>query len=356
MTKDRLYACLTSCLIILTACNNSTQFGDTVDDPSVGHLEFLLDLKNSVAHEYWPGFEYEGLHQPVVYFTPHSTYVLNPNTHIKSITSHIPSDVFSPLSAIRLSDEYIDTTNFQFNNSYSASDTSALFYRENVLYFQSFELTRKFIPDIVDLRDWSIMVIHELFHGYQRSVPEHMAHIESVDIPGGPDAFLGTLHNELEWFKESVRLENETLKSIWRDSADLVSNLILYDSMRTARIDRVKTERNLDIRAAEDYEIMIEGHARYFESLCKRYIADHPVDSSAISLDDLKYITNMFVSYSVRNDRALYDIANDRYYYALGYNISMILERFYPEYTQTIYRSIQDLDSYVQELTRSEQH
>lgn len=249
---------------------------------------------------------------------------------------------------ILLSNDYLDTTNFHFYTSFSDTDSSTLYFQESVLFFQSFELTRKFIPDIVDLQDWSIMVIHELFHGYQVSVPEHRAHFMNIDIPGGPDAFLGTYHGEVDWFKEGVYQENEILKSIWIDGADLVPGLNRFDSLRTVRINRIHEEYDIDIREAEDYELMIEGNARYFESLCKRYLSTNEPNTDMLDESDQVYLTGMFKGYDIKKDRALSNPSNN--HYPVGYNISMILEKYSPEFRESIYKKEQSIVGFLDEL------
>jgi len=194
------------------------------------------------------------------------------------------------------------------------------------------------------------MVIHELFHGYQRSVPAHKSYYVNLDIPGGPDKFLGAYHRDLAWYRESVKQENDILKSIWIDGADVAVRLNRYDSLRTARIERIKKEFSVDIREIEDYEIMIEGQARYFESLCKRYLSQHQSNTTMLVKEDTSLITNMFEEYDVSEDKGLYDIYNDRYYYQLGFNISMVLEKHLPSYKKSIYAQEQNFNSYLQQL------
>ena len=316
------------------------------------HLAYLINVKNEVAQNTWQDFSKKDFFQPAVYYTHEATFVINPNEHIRSITEFQEMEPFGEFKVIKLSEKYTDTTNFNFQTSYIESDSTALYYRENVLFFQSFELTKKLIG-VDDLQDWSIMVIHELFHGYQRAIPDFKTYYSALDIPGGPDAYLGKYHKELAWFKESVRAENEILKSIWIDGADLVSNLNRYDSLRSSRIERIKNTYDVDIREIEDYEIMMEGHARYFESLCKRYLSTTEADTSMLAEQDLHRITKMFEGYAVEKDKALYDIYNDRYYYQLGYNISMILEKYLPEYRETIYSKEHNFNRYLESLKAS---
>ena len=317
------------------------------------HLSYLLHLKNEVAQKNWGEFSEKDLFQPAVYYTHDGAFVLNPNSHIRSIAEHGEMKPFGKVERIRLSETYTDTTSFDFSISYSDTDTTALYFKDNVLSFQSFELTKKLIG-VSDLQDWSIMVIHELFHGYQRSIPEFKAYYTHLDIPGGPDAFLAKYHKELDWFRESVEAENEALKEIWINGAALVANLEKYDSLRSARIEKVQNDFGVDIREVEDYEICIEGHARYFESLCKRYLSEGTDETGMLTEKDLALITHMFEGYQIKQDKGLYDIYNDRYYYQLGYNISMILEKHLPAYKASIYTREFNFNRYLELLTKNE--
>lgn len=313
------------------------------------HLNYLLQIKNETAKQHWKRFATKNFFNPAIYYTHQGTYAIQPNNHIFNLSGQEKTHKLENFEFLELSEKYTDTTNFNFNNSYTESDSTALYYQENVLFFQSFDLTNKLIG-VEDLQDWSIMVIHELFHGYQRQIPEFKAYYTQLKMPGGPDAFLAKYHKELEWYRESIKKENELLKAIWIEEADLKSNLIKYDSIRTIRINRIKNEYEVDIRGAEDYEILIEGHARYFESLCKRYISKHDPNASMLLEDDLGLISGMFKGYEVKKDKNLSNIYNDRYYYPLGYNISMILEKYLPEYKETIYAEENNFNRYIDEL------
>ncbi len=313
------------------------------------HLNYLVKIKNNVAERGWSDFSKNDFFQPVIYYTLDGTFAVNPNDHILNVTRFERIKSHDDFEVIKLSETYTDTTNFNFNTSYSNTDSTALYYQENVLFFQSFDLTNKMIG-ITDLQDWSIMVIHELFHGYQMGIPEFKAYYNQLEIPGGPDEFLARYHKELDWYKESIHDENEHLKAIWINDAEIDENLRKYDSLRAARIEKIKNDFGVDIRKVEDYEILLEGHARYFESLCKRYLAENNPETSMLNEEDLNLISTMFEGYDVKKDKGLYDIYNDRYYYQLGYNISMILEKFLPEYRESIYVEENNFNRYIDTL------
>ena len=348
-------------LLTLLSCADTAKNKEVneslMDQSYFRHLSYLITIKNEVAKNHWPDFAENDFYSPIVYYSRENTFVLNPNEHIRKITNSPQELTFNKVPVIKLPEKYTDTTRLKFNNGMT-NDSTAFNYMQPTLFFQSYELTKKFLQgDLVDIQDWSIMVNHELFHSYQWSIPEMFQYAKTVSkhMPGGPDKFLGSYHRDLEWYKESVRQENELLKAIWIDGADLIQNLNKYDSLRNQRIDRVKREYDVDIRIAEDYEITIEGQARYFESLIKIYLSKNYPEAAFLTKEDKEGITNMFKGYDVAKDRNLFNIYNSRYYYPIGYNISMILEKYNVDFKNSIYREEQNIHHYMEELKSLQQ-
>lgn len=346
-------------LLIVLSCAETTKNKETdkslMDKSYFRHLRYLVNVKNETAQKYWPDFGTSDFHQPIVYYSKENAFVLNPTEHILNNFDYQEVGTFNEVPVIQLPDSFNDTTSMQFHTGVT-SDSTQLQYMQPTLFFQSYELTKKFLQeDLKDMEDWSIMVIHELFHGYQWSKPEMFALARATSMPGGPDQFLGSYHRDLDWYKESVEKENDLLKAIWIDGADLNQNLKQFDSLRDLRIERIKREYDVDIRAAEDYEITIEGNARYSESLIKRYLAENRPDASFLTDEDKKGITNVFDGYEVSKDKNLFNIYNSRYYYAIGYNISMILEKYDPNFKNRIYAEKVSLRDLLEELKSSQQ-
>ena len=69
-----------------------------------------------------------------------------------------------------------------------------------------------------------------------------------------------------------------------------------------------------------------------------------------LSEQDSIYFTKMFENYEVKKDKTLYNIYNDRYYYQIGYNLSMILKLHLPEYKKSIYIKEYNFNSYIDKL------
>jgi len=346
-------------LLSILSCAETTKDKETVsslmDKSHFRHLRYLVNIKNETAQKYWPDFGTSDFHQPIVYYSKEQAFVLNPTEHILNNFEYQEVGNFNQVPVIKLPDSFNETNSLQFHTGVT-SDSTQLNYMQPILYFQSYELTKKFLQDdLKDLEDWSIMVIHELFHGYQWSKPEMFELARTTSMPGGPDEFLGSYHRDLDWYKESVEKENDLLKAIWIDGANLIQNSKQFDSLRNLRIERIKREYDVDIRAAEDYEITIEGNARYSESLMKRYLAENRPDASFLTDEDKKCIINMFEGYEVSKDKALFNIYNSRYYYQIGYNISMILEKYEHNFKSRIHSEEVSLLELLKELKSSQQ-
>ena len=353
------YFLIIALLLTVVSCAETAKKKDTdkslMDKSYFRHLRYLVNVKNETAQKYWPDFGTSDFHQSIVYYTKENTYVLNPTEHIFKNFNYQEVGIFNEVPVIQLPDSFNETTSLKFHTSVT-SDSTQLHYMHPILYFQSYELTKKFLQgDLKDLEDWSVMVSHELFHGYQWSKPKMLTHIRAISMPGGPDEFLGSYHKDLGWYKESVEKENDLLKAIWINGADLNQNLQQFDSLRDLRIERIKQEYDVDIRAAEDYEITIEGNARYYESLIKRYLAENRPDASFLTDEDKKSITNMFNDYEVSIDKNLFNIYNSRYYYVIGYNISMILEKYEHDFKSKINTEEVSILELLKEL-KSSQH
>lgn len=346
-------------LLTLLSCaetkNNKETDKSLMDKSHFRHLRYLTNIKNETAKKYWPDFAEQDFFQTVVYYSRENTYVLNPSEHILNNFDYQEIGNFNDVKVIQLPDSYTDTTAFKFETSVGM-DSTELHYKKPVLYFQSFELSKKFPEASVnDLEDWSLMVIHELFHGYQWSKPKMFALARATSMPGGPDEFLGSYRRDLNWYKESVKRENDVLKAIWIDGADLNQNLKQFDSLRDLRIERIKREYDVDIRAAEDYENTIEGNARYFDSFTRRYLAENKPDVSFLTEGDKKDIIDRFNGYKVSKDSLNYNITKDRYWYPLGFNMSMILEKYDPDFKNKIYTEKVTLRDLLEELKSSQQ-
>jgi hypothetical protein len=74
----------------------------------------------------------------------------------------------------------------------------------------SFEETVKTIPDVGSTDEWTTMIIHEYFHGFQYKHKPYMDYYENEIVQIQPDS-LTTFYKKLPWFKQSIDAENQLL-------------------------------------------------------------------------------------------------------------------------------------------------
>src|SRR5210317_816168 len=150
-----------SFLILFVSCAKTTKNKETVnslmDKSHFRHLRYLVTIKNETAQKHWPDFGTSDFHQPIVYYSKEKAYVLNPTEHILNNFEYQEVGYMNKVRVIQLPDSFNETTSLKFENSMS-SDSTKLHYKQPVMYFQSYELTKKFLQDdLKDLEDWSIM-------------------------------------------------------------------------------------------------------------------------------------------------------------------------------------------------------
>ena len=78
-------------------------------------------------------------------------------------------------------------------------------------------------------------------------------------------------------------------------------------------------------------------------------------ENEQLTDEDKMSITNMFNGYEVSKDKNLFNIYNSRYYYVIGYNISMILEKYEHDFKSKIYTEEVSLLELLEELKSAHQ-
>lgn len=131
-------------------------------------IDYLIKTKQNVAKQYWTDFNREALFGSMLYYTKDGLYTINANDKLKEKISITPYNCDNSDVVIGFSQK-IDTANFYMYVSYDSSDTLALEYKNVLGMFSDIELTEKFIPDVKDTEEWMSMVIHEMFHQYQKN-------------------------------------------------------------------------------------------------------------------------------------------------------------------------------------------
>ncbi len=83
----------------------------------------------------------------------------------------------------------------------------------------------------------------------------------------------------------------------------------------------------------------------------KKYLSENQPDRSILSEADQALIGNMFDQYKLEKNTGLYEIRNERYYYALGFNLNKVVEQLQPDYRSTLYEQNRDFDVFLNEIS-----
>ncbi|BDD08242.1 hypothetical protein FUAX_06740 [Fulvitalea axinellae] len=333
---------IASLLLLLCA------FASPKTDLTSARIHYLIDIKKEVASEYWAGFSQKPLFGPMLYYTKQGLFVVNANDRLKKRIALKPHGKQTPELRIA-STSVLDTADFYMHVSYDDSDTSALEYRNHLAMFSDVTLTEKFIPDVKDTDEWTSMVVHEMFHQYQRNFEAFRKRQVACKQHFNRDTLMHFYKREA-WFKESLKKENALLLDILNDKqkAEAKTRISEYLKLKKARIEKIKARFGIDIAELEDNLSRSEGTARYIEYCTKLTLKNKP-EHPVLSKLDGKYKANRFKNYSLRQDSWMYGVQST-YFYSVGFNLTRILEKLDIPYQQDMFLHNRTFDSYLEEF------
>ena len=178
------------------------------------------------------------------------------------------------------------------------------------------EITFQTVPGVTSYEEWYAMLLHEYFHGFQ-----HKKYPGCWDrmIETCPEDFytsdsLIAIRNHNRWYREMLDEENGLITRMY-ESSDIEEVRDLFREflpLRERRLDMVKEKIGLDIREFYPITEAIEGGARYIEySLYKEQ-----------GLEDTGWMFNL---------------DGDSYYYASGFYLMLMLEKFGIDFKNDLY-------------------
>lgn len=318
-------------------------------DLTCERIDYLVKTKQSVAKQYWADFNRETLFGPMLYYTKNGLYTLNANDKLKEKISIIPYSCNNSDITIGFSQK-IDTTNLYMYVSYDHSDTLALEYKNTLGMFSDVELIEKFIPDVKDTEEWMSMVIHEMFHQYQRKFKKFRKKQLSSQSEFKRDT-LNYFYKNQDWFNKSVKLENKTLlKIIEENNRDSIKNYISkYLKDKNKRISRIKSEFKIDISELENSLSKSEGTGRYIEYCVKLHFKTSNNNQTLLEIDN-KYVADRFKDYNIEQDNWMYNLGGG-YYYSIGFNLTRVLEKLKINYQESIFLDNKSFDQFLKEYS-----
>ncbi|MCQ2269486.1 MAG: hypothetical protein MJZ83_11510 [Bacteroidaceae bacterium] len=198
------------------------------------------------------------------------------------------------------------------------------------------EITFRTIPDVTSYEEWYAMLIHECFHGFQyKKYPQFWKKmLEATPQDFYASDSLKALKKNYSWYREILKQENELLTQMLEaPSLSIVGQYWQqFMPLRKERLQLVKEKLGLDLEPFYSITEAMEGSARYIEySLYKEL---------GIS-DKAGWMTNL---------------EGDSYYYASGFYMILILEKFSLDFKDKLFSKYYSLTDLISELIKTQNH
>jgi hypothetical protein len=302
----------------------------------LNRIAYIYNLKSLVEKGVWKGFTNKKFDLPLVYYTDNACFIANPTE--KFIASYRPTLVFENKDVKIFKTKLLDSVPFHMETSVTLGATSSAYnHRSPFMHCSSFEISRKYVPDLNSTEQWATLVIHEYFHGFQFMHPADLTYFEQ-HIAVSSDT-LKNIYNKHRWFRESVDKENRLLLNAL-DAPNKSRVGVLLDSFFVLRENRRKVARqqlNADIVAIEQCYETREGTARYAEySLYDKFAKKYP-DKKLLETDSSYHSYQYFHHYSMEKDQWLYLSEKTNYFYATGFNMVRLLNKLNIPYKSRLF-------------------
>lgn len=300
---------------------------------------FVYHLKQSVEANTWMTFDDPQYDVPLIYFTDSSSYVANPTEKfLKTFKSELVLE--DGTIKIYKTQKRVDDSPFHMETGMTLGDPTPDFnYHSPFMMCSSFEETVKTIPDVGSTDEWTTMIIHEYFHGFQYKHKPYMDYYENEIVQIQPDS-LTTFYKKFPWFKQSIDAENLLLLDAIAEKDSIQTKKLIqafWDKRKQRRWQfQQKHKFSLD-KFEKCYETM-EGTARYVEfSLYKDFATRKPDESLLKSDSSFKSFTK-FKNYNLQKDQWLYLTDKTTYFYATGFNMARLLDKLGIEYKSRLFK------------------
>ena len=304
----------------------------------VDRIEFVFTLKQTVDKEVWKTFNDKKFEVPLIYFTDTSSYVANPTD--KFLTTFHSSLVFeSSELKIYKTDQRIDSMPFHMETGLTlGTPTNEYNYHSPFMKCSSFEEARKTIPQLLSTEEWTTMIMHEYFHGFQYKHLPYISNYENNIAAIQPDSLTAVYKNN-SWFKNSIDKENDLLLQALSET-DERKTINLIDSFFAARNNRrilTRKKIHLDIGPYEKVYETMEGTARYVEFSLYEIFSTRQDDLNLKVSDTSFKSFEKFRKYTIENDKWLYLTNKTIYFYAIGFNMARLLDKLKVEYKSRLF-------------------
>jgi hypothetical protein len=319
-------------LLFLSSGSNPTREEQVI----FNRIKYINDLKGFIDKNVWKGLAAQEFDLPLIYYTDRFSYVANPTK--KFIDSFKPNLVYQSGALKIYKTNRLDSVPFHMETITTFGDNSSAYnHNSPFMNCSSFEITQKTVPDVHSTEQWTTMVMHEYFHGFQFMHPAHLAYF-GKNIAVSADT-LQELYKSHGWFKESVDKENALLLAAL-DAADEKQVTSLVDSFflfREKRHLQTKEQLAVDVKGIEQTYETMEGTARYVEYSLYSHFARKNPDRELVKSDTAYHSYGYFRNHTMGKDKWLYLSDKTRYFYATGFNMIRLLDKLKENYKTRLF-------------------
>jgi hypothetical protein len=292
-----------------------------------------------VETETWKTFNAPQYDVPLIYFTDSSSYVANPTEKfLKTFKSELVLE--DGTIKIYKTQKRVDDSPFHMETGMTLGDPTLEFnYHSPFMMCSSFEETVKTIPDVGSTDEWTTMIIHEYFHGFQYKHKPYMEYYEKEIVQIQPDS-LSAFYKTVPWFKESIDLENRFLLEAISEKDNIKTAKILRDFWVKRKQRRQKFQKvfKFEIDKFEKCYETMEGTARYVEFSLYNHFAQRKPDESLMKSDSSFKSFAKFKNYKLQKDQWLYLTNKTTYFYATGFNMARLLDKLGIDYKSRLFK------------------
>jgi hypothetical protein len=301
-------------------------------------IEYIFNLKPTIANKYWKGFDKKKYDVPLIYYTETGSYIANPSKDF--IIYYKPILVFqnSNLKVYKTIKRFDDIP-FHMETSFGIDEsTDKIIQPTPIMHCSSFEATLKKIPESTSTEYWVTMIIHEYFHGFQFKHKPYIGTILEKTSNVSEDSLSKIFKNNI-WFENKIKKENDfLLKAIQSKSQSETERYIdsFFSSRKERRLE-TKSKLNFEIDDVEKIYETMEGTARYIEYNLQVEYATRKPDKKLMSVDTAYHSYKVFKNYEMENDSWLFT-PGKRYFYATGFNLVRLLDKLKVDYKSRLFK------------------
>ncbi len=308
------------------------------DQKIFDRIEFVYNLKETIDKDVWGNFNNKVYDVPLVYFTDTSSYIANPTEKFISIFQ--PKLVYETKDLkIFKTEKILDSIPFHMETGMTLGDpTDDYDYHSPFMKCSSFEMAKKTIQKVKSTEQWTTMIMHEYFHGFQYKHQNYMNYYENNIVQIQPDS-LTTVYDNNIWFKEKMDTENGLLLQAIEatDRVKTDSLIAAFFQLRQERRTLTKEKLNLDIESFEKCYETMEGTARYVEYSLYNKFSTMGQDDKLQKSDTSYKSFDQYRQYSIENDPWLFTTSKTTYFYAVGFNMARLLDKLQIEYKTRLF-------------------